>query len=105
MIYLGSFIPITLESLARERGVLAENPRIPCNSPQGVSILSVTGPHRQGHQCIIQIPGGSINTASFAMYTFSFSVLVQAMTIITMSGAADHGKLFDVANWNGKLTS
>jgi UMF1 family MFS transporter len=26
------------------------------------------------------------------MYTFSFSVLVQALTIITMSGAADHGR-------------
>lgn len=26
------------------------------------------------------------------MYTFSFSVLVQALTIVTMSGAADHGR-------------
>lgn len=26
------------------------------------------------------------------MYTFSFSVLIQALTIITMSGAADHGR-------------
>lgn len=33
-----------------------------------------------------------INTASFAMYTFSISVLVQTLIIISMSGAADHGR-------------
>jgi len=33
-----------------------------------------------------------MNTASFAMYTFSFSVLIQALLIISMSGAADHGR-------------
>lgn len=33
-----------------------------------------------------------MNTASFAMYTFSFSVLIQALLIVSMSGAADHGK-------------
>lgn len=36
--------------------------------------------------------GLHINTASFALYTFSFSVLVQALLIISMSGAADHGR-------------
>ena len=35
--------------------------------------------------------GREINTASFAMYTFSLSVLVQSLLIISMSGAADHG--------------
>ena len=33
-----------------------------------------------------------MNTASFAMYTFSASVLVQALVVVTMSGAADHGR-------------
>jgi UMF1 family MFS transporter len=36
--------------------------------------------------------GAEINTASFAMYTFSLSVLVQSLLIISMSGAADHGR-------------
>jgi len=39
----------------------------------------------------VQFLGADINTASFAMYTFSISVLVQALLIISMSGAADHG--------------
>ena len=42
-------------------------------------------------QCVINLLGAEINTASFAMYTFSISVLVQALIIISMSGAADHG--------------
>lgn len=44
-------------------------------------------------QCIVAIPGlGYVNTASFAMYTFSISVLVQAVVVVTFSGAADHGR-------------
>jgi len=43
-------------------------------------------------QCIITLLGVEINTASFAMYTFSISVLIQALLIISMSGAADHGR-------------
>lgn len=43
-------------------------------------------------QCIISLLGVDINTASFAMYTFSLSVLVQTLVIISMSGAADHGR-------------
>ena len=43
-------------------------------------------------QCIVYIGGVEINTASFAMYTFSISVLIQALLIISMSGAADHGR-------------
>jgi MFS transporter, UMF1 family len=42
--------------------------------------------------CVVYILGAEINTASFAMYTFSISVLVQALIIISMSGAADHGR-------------
>ncbi|KAI9832821.1 MAG: Autophagy protein 22 [Phylliscum demangeonii] len=42
--------------------------------------------------CVIYLFGAEINTASFAMYTFSLSVLLQALVIISMSGAADHGR-------------
>lgn len=41
---------------------------------------------------MVYILGLEINTASFAMYTFSISVLIQALVIISMSGAADHGR-------------
>ncbi len=42
-------------------------------------------------QCIIYLLGTEINTASFAMYTFSISVLLQSLLIVSISAAADHG--------------
>lgn len=42
-------------------------------------------------QCIVWVLGMEINTASFAMYTFSVSVLVQALLVVSISCAADHG--------------
>lgn len=95
---IGSFIPITLEQLARERGMLLSDRSSPCkatfhhsarNVVTGASIASSTGPG--DGQCIVQFLGRDINTASFAMYTFSVSVLIQTFVIISMSGAADHG--------------
>ena len=77
---IGSFMPITLETLARARGVLLSDHSTPCGEKKKVA-------------CVVQFSGGiEINTTSFAMYTFSLSVLIQALVIISMSGAADHGK-------------
>lgn len=81
----GSFIPITLEQLARERGVLLTDHSVHCNDAQTSAAADLSG------QCVVTIAGIEINTASFAMYTFSISVLLQALLIISMSGAADHG--------------
>jgi UMF1 family MFS transporter len=49
-------------------------------------------PNPEKGQCVVHILGVEINTASFAMYTFSISVFIQALLIISMSGAADHGR-------------
>ncbi len=40
---------------------------------------------------MVYVLGMEINTASFAMYTFSLSVLVQALLVVSISCAADHG--------------
>jgi UMF1 family MFS transporter len=49
--------------------------------------------------------GLEINTASFAMYTFSVSVLLQALLVVSISCAADHGnyrkKLLLAFGWIG----
>ncbi|MCJ1473361.1 Autophagy protein 22 [Lambiella insularis] len=102
---VGSFIPITLEQLARERGVLLSDGVTPCSastlkpSPSPTALLRIPtllarglAPRPDKGQCIIHLFGAEINTASFAMYTFSISVLLQALLIISMSGAADHGR-------------
>ncbi|KAJ5496377.1 hypothetical protein N7463_008364 [Penicillium fimorum] len=95
---MGSFLPITLEQMARDRGVLLSDKTTPCSASWSPSLPSpgsdtpVYLPRvSDGGQCIIYFLGAEINTASFALYTFSLSVLVQAVLIISMSGAADHG--------------
>ncbi|KAL2866360.1 MFS transporter [Aspergillus lucknowensis] len=93
---MGSFLPITLEQMARERGVLFSDRTTPCtatwHSPENLYTTWHMNPSAtSSSQCIVYILGAEINTASFAMYTFSVSVLVQAFLIISMSGAADHG--------------
>ncbi|KAF3762358.1 MFS general substrate transporter [Cryphonectria parasitica EP155] len=80
----GSFIPILLESLARENGTLLKNGK-PCG-PSNDKM------NDDGKQCVVHVLGVEINTASFAMYTFSISVLLQALLVVSISSAADHGQ-------------
>jgi MFS transporter, UMF1 family len=99
-----SFLPITLEQLARDQGVQLHDQTLSCasswNSSARVNARSNTASHITSSRrsrdeppaCVVHILGWEINTASFAMYTFSISVLVQALIIISMSGAADHGR-------------
>ncbi|KAK3693579.1 vacuole effluxer Atg22 like-domain-containing protein [Podospora appendiculata] len=81
---IGSFIPILLESLSRENGVLLSDRKSPCGSSS--DRLS-----ESDGQCVVYVLGFEINTASFAMYTFSISVLLQALLVVSISCAADHG--------------
>ncbi|KAF4122651.1 MFS transporter, UMF1 family [Geosmithia morbida] len=98
---IGSFIPILLESLARENGVLYSNPDVPCGSSDSKN-------QDDGGQCVVFILGIPVNTASFAMYTFSVSVLLQALLVVSISCAADHGnyrkKLLLAFAWLGSLS-
>ncbi|KAK4960356.1 Autophagy protein 22 [Elasticomyces elasticus] len=89
---LGAFIPITLEDLARgsATAVLAKDHSKPCRT-HGIDVRDGSTKHGTS-QCVIRILGNDVNTASFAMYTFSISVLLQALVVVTMSGAADHGR-------------
>lgn len=94
---LASWLPITLEQLARDQGVLLSDGETPCQASWPSSDTSPhktfmsTPKHRELPACIVRIGGIEINTASFAMYTFSISVLLQSLLIVSMSGAADHG--------------
>ena len=101
IVCMASFLPITLEQLARENGVLLKDRITPCRAawapPPPTSNNSTdsylyTSKPRELPACVVYILGTEVNTASFALYTFSASVLVQALLIISMSGAADHGR-------------
>ncbi|KAF7551295.1 hypothetical protein G7046_g7754 [Stylonectria norvegica] len=96
---IGSFIPILLETLARENGVLLSDRKTPCGSSYSKD--------KDDGQCVVYVLGMEINTASFAMYTFSVSVLIQALLVVSISSAADHGnyrkKLLLCFAWIGSL--
>ncbi|RMZ86803.1 hypothetical protein DV736_g5972, partial [Chaetothyriales sp. CBS 134916] len=90
---MSSFLPITLEQLARENGVLLKDRTTPCRAAWAAAApVLVVAKNKELPACIVHIWGVDINTASFAMYAFSISVLVQALLIISMSAAADHGR-------------
>ncbi|KAF1811268.1 MFS general substrate transporter [Eremomyces bilateralis CBS 781.70] len=102
---MGSFVPITLEQLARSRGVLLSDGQTPCEpsmTPPAVPESSAnSSPFLElfarratpdVDQCVVRILGTEVNTASFALYVFSISVAVQAILIVSVSGAADHGR-------------
>ncbi|KEY65180.1 hypothetical protein S7711_08288 [Stachybotrys chartarum IBT 7711] len=95
-----SFIPILLESLARENGVLRSDPTKPCRSSDSRS--------DDDNTCVVYVGGVQINTASFAMYVFSVSVLLQALLVVSISCAADHGnyrkKLLLGFGWVGSFS-
>jgi UMF1 family MFS transporter len=90
---LGSFIPITLEQLARENGVLLSDLKTRCGSSSHPTpgLPPSPGAVKDLGQCVVYVAGIQINTASFAMYTFSLSVLFQALLVVSISCAADHG--------------
>ncbi|KAH0071004.1 MFS general substrate transporter, partial [Aureobasidium melanogenum] len=97
---VGSFLPVTLEQLAKERGVLRSDHVTPCVKPKSavaetshllLRAVSRATNDKNESQCVVQPFGKDISTASFAMYTFSIAVLVQAIVLISFSSVADHG--------------
>jgi UMF1 family MFS transporter len=93
----GSFLPVTLEQLARERGVLYSDKITPCiqaavgNGSSSSGTLARSILRRAPEQCIVKILGAEVTTASFALYTFSAAVFVQALVLVSFSSIADHG--------------
>ncbi|KAB8203633.1 autophagy-related protein 22-2 [Aspergillus parasiticus] len=93
---VGSFLPLTLEQLARERGTFKSShlpcvgPGSPSTSGNGTSPAMLRRDGAENDQCVVGLLGLNINTASFAMYTFSLAVLVQALTLISFSALADY---------------
>ncbi len=104
---------MTLEQLARENGVLWSDKSTPCTAraaqaaqavqtagnatAAAVKMLTRAAAERDKDQCVVHIAGIEITTASFAMYTFSIAVLVQAISLVSFSAVADHGENFPEA--------
>lgn len=94
----GSFAPVTLEQLARESGVLRSDGTTPClqAAKEGSGRLArllvrAAESADDKDQCIVRVFGRETSTASFALYTFSIAVFLQALVLITFSPVADYG--------------
>lgn len=96
---LGTYTPILLEQLARNNGVLPSDHITPCINTPGNEPIPHPPPPEQLHSlnqevqaCVLPVLGRRfyIDTSSYALYTFSFSVLLQTICVLTVSGIADN---------------
>lgn len=104
---VGTYVPIILEQIARDNGVQSGDRISPCKGSRddpGDGNLPFPPPLANGTSnalankpdatsCVLPVFNGKlyIDTSSYALYTFSFSVLIQTICVIAMSGAADRG--------------
>ncbi|KAF8510122.1 autophagy-type protein 22 [Hysterangium stoloniferum] len=81
---LSVFLPICLEQFARDNGYLLPDKTVRCTSAAGLVAAA------DELRCAVKIGWVWIDTASFSLYVFSTSVALQALTVISMGGIADH---------------
>ncbi|KAI0072609.1 autophagy-type protein 22 [Panus rudis PR-1116 ss-1] len=83
IVSLTLFLPICLEQYARDNGFLLPDRTRPCSSVQTLA-------GEEEARCVVKLGWAWIDTASFSLYTNSISVALQALTVISMGGIADH---------------
>ncbi|CAE7033997.1 hypothetical protein P3342_007209 [Pyrenophora teres f. teres] len=109
VVAVGAFLPVILEQLARENGVFFSDHSKPCID-HGGHASEANAPKKQGEeQCMVRYLGKDMSTSSFAMYTFSTAVLLQALVLICFSSFADHGpyrkRMLMFTSYTGSLAS
>jgi len=83
------FLPICLEQFARDNGFLLPDCTEPC-TPMAVNSNSTDMAVAPNARCVVKIGWAWIDSASFSLYVYSISVALQALTVISMGGIADH---------------
>ncbi|ORY84077.1 autophagy-related protein 22-like protein [Leucosporidium creatinivorum] len=73
------FLPVLLETYARDNGKLAPDYTVSCPASEEAAHF----------RCAVKVAGHFVDTASFSLFTYSASVFVQALTVISMGGLAD----------------
>ncbi|CAL1702570.1 unnamed protein product [Somion occarium] len=83
IVSLTLFLPICLEQFARDNGYLLPDRTVPCSTVQPLDAS-------EDRRCVVKLGWLWIDTASFSLYVNSLSVALQALTVISMGGIADH---------------
>ncbi|GAA6054243.1 hypothetical protein JCM3770_005140 [Rhodotorula araucariae] len=81
------FLPVVLETYARENGRLAPGFAGPC-PPSGLGGADA-GEREDAARCAVRLLGMWIDTASFSLIVYSASVAAQALTVISIGKLAD----------------
>ncbi|KAG2002517.1 autophagy-type protein 22 [Coprinopsis cinerea AmutBmut pab1-1] len=91
IVSLTLFLPICLEQFARDNGVLLPDKTQPCVSlPSSNNTVPATLIGTPESRCVVKLGWVWVDTASYSLYTNSISVALQALTVISMGGIADH---------------
>lgn len=92
VVSLTLFLPICLEQFARDNGFLLPDRTHPCSSVEvpSTNTSRTTPTLEQEARCVVKIGWAWIDSASFSLYIYSISVALQAITVISMGGIADH---------------
>ncbi|KAF9445237.1 MFS general substrate transporter [Macrolepiota fuliginosa MF-IS2] len=99
IVSLTLFLPICLEQFARDNGYLAPDRTEPCSAVKAIPLHGNAtagaagdkmGTLADAERCEVKIGWAWIDTASFSLYVYSISVALQALTVISMGGIADH---------------
>ncbi|KAH6904940.1 autophagy-type protein 22 [Coprinopsis sp. MPI-PUGE-AT-0042] len=85
IVSLTLFLPICLEQFARDNGFLLPDKTQPCVSSATPAVVG-----KPETRCVVKLGWLWIDTASFSLYVNSISVALQALTVISMGGIADH---------------
>ncbi|KAE9390055.1 MFS general substrate transporter [Gymnopus androsaceus JB14] len=85
IVSLTLFLPICLEQFARDNGFLFPEKTERCSS-----VVSKLDADEPPGRCVVKIGWLWIDSASFSLYVFSASVLLQALTVISVGGIANH---------------
>ncbi|KAF8261613.1 autophagy-related protein 22-like protein [Lactarius quietus] len=86
IVSLTLFLPICLEQFARDNGFLLPDKTIPCSSRPSPPVGATD---EDEARCVVKLGWAWVDTASFSLYTYSLSVALQALTVISMGGIAD----------------
>ncbi|KAL1750809.1 autophagy-related protein 22-like protein [Schizophyllum commune] len=83
IVSLTLFLPVALEQFARDNGYLLPDKTEPCSS-------AIASAAEESARCVVRIGWVWVDSASFSLYVNSMSVALQALTVISMGGIADH---------------
>ncbi|OCH90365.1 autophagy-type protein 22 [Obba rivulosa] len=89
IVSLTLFLPICLEQFARDHGYLLPDRTQRCTTAVANSTVQAQVDGEEV-RCVVKLAWMWIDTASFSLYVFSTSVALQAITVISMGGIADH---------------